>query len=289
MKKLNFTVLLLIFSFFAYSQADILTDDFETYSDFVVDNIGSWTTIDLDEGSTWAIENHSFANEEYIGSYIVFNPASVSPSLAGDPGWQPYSGDKYIACFSAVTDYAPNNDWIISEEFVATQDFTVALWLKSITDQYGLERYNIYLMDGTTENDVVEKLNQGTDYDEAPINWTNLEYEISGYEGQNLRVGIQCVSDNAFALLVDAFSVTDPNSADLEDNKLSKTFIYPNPANDFIKINSRNAKVKITDTKGVVLIETINNEIDLSNLQKGVYFVQIEKNDKVYTEKLILQ
>ena len=47
MKK-NFFILLINFYVFSYSQTVLLNEDFESYQDFTISNIGSWQTLDLD-------------------------------------------------------------------------------------------------------------------------------------------------------------------------------------------------------------------------------------------------
>ncbi|MFA5418423.1 MAG: T9SS type A sorting domain-containing protein, partial [Bacteroidales bacterium] len=45
-------------------------------------------------------------------------------------------------------------------------------------------------------------------YVEAPVaNWTEFTYDLSAYAGQNVYVGIQCVSNDAFILLVDDVTI----------------------------------------------------------------------------------
>lgn len=78
--------------------------------------------------------------------------------------------------------------------------------------------------------------------------------------------------------------------------KLDEIKTYPNPANDFVTIQSdkntnENIDFKIVDASGR-LIKSGNsklaNRIDLHDLKKGIYFIQLTtKNGKVYTEKII--
>ena len=47
MKK-NFFILLINFYVFSFSQTVLLDENFESYQDFTISNIGSWQTLDLD-------------------------------------------------------------------------------------------------------------------------------------------------------------------------------------------------------------------------------------------------
>jgi hypothetical protein len=63
--------------------------------------------------------------------------------------------------------------------------------------------------------------------------------------------------------------------------------IYPNPANDKIFLSNK-ADIEIIDITGKILIKQLNsNEIDISKLAKGIYFIKIKFDDKIRTEKFI--
>lgn len=205
MKK--FYVLAIAIIFGLSLNAQVFQDSFDTYDDFIIDNIGTWTMIDNDGGTSYGAQSFDFTNEGYVGSFIVFNSTTTAP-VATD--WEAHTGNKCLVIFDsgASGTTTPNDDWIISEEFTADATSEVSLWIESITDSYGLERYNIYLMDGTTDADIVEKLNSGASYDEAALDWNELTYDISSHAGETLRLGIQCVSDDAFAMLIDDISIS---------------------------------------------------------------------------------
>ena len=283
MKKIySFVFLILLFIGSINAQVVKIYDGFENYQDFIVSNIGNWTLIDNDGVQTYNIQGHTFTNQEYIGAYIVFNPASVSPSVVDD--WPTHSGNKMLACFDAVS--STNDDWIISQEFTAGTVDTVSLWVKSITDQYGLERYNVYLMNGTTSSDIVQKLNSGTNYDEAPTAWTYLEYVITGHEGENLRIGVQCVSNDAFAFLLDDIKVSGQQTAGL-NNFLNEKNVFPNPTTGIINIIGQNPYVKITDVQGKIICQGRGNVFDLTDQPAGIYFVEINTNTDLFVEKIV--
>jgi hypothetical protein len=67
--------------------------------------------------------------------------------------------------------------------------------------------------------------------------------------------------------------------------------IYPNPAESslFIEGLSVEASVKIFDVDGKLLVkkQNVSREIDVENLSKGVYFIQIVDNQSIITRKFI--
>lgn len=91
------------------------------------------------------------------------------------------------------------------------------------------------------------------------------------------------------------------NWADVnEHSEFSKINIYPNPANDQIKICSKEFLAKdgileIMNMNGKKLLEkqfsaqTDDIELDVSSLQNGVYFCRLISENKSTTQKLIIQ
>jgi hypothetical protein len=69
--------------------------------------------------------------------------------------------------------------------------------------------------------------------------------------------------------------------------------VYPNPANDFINVNSESPihQVDIVNADGT-LVERIktnemNVQIPLESLENGIYFLKVCSNDEIYTERFI--
>ncbi|HTA61694.1 MAG TPA: T9SS type A sorting domain-containing protein, partial [Bacteroidia bacterium] len=65
---------------------------------------------------------------------------------------------------------------------------------------------------------------------------------------------------------------------------------YPNPAQNKITIDVNNlVDVKLFDVIGNQITSTKTNEVDVSNLNDGVYFVQVKTNTATTTQKIIVQ
>ena len=72
--------------------------------------------------------------------------------------------------------------------------------------------------------------------------------------------------------------------------------LYPNPTKGEVNIKLHQQgkyKVKLINTLGQVVFSTtlssLSSDIDLSNLDKGIYTIELEKDQKVFSERLILQ
>ncbi len=101
-----------------------------------------------------------------------------------------------------------------------------------------------------------------------------------------------CTDQNQ--LLVDHFEVSYSESLSTEDNALNLVSVYPNPVKDIINIdtNLKIDNVSIFNQLGQNVMQLkrgdiINNEINLSTLSNGLYFMNISAEDKLQSIKII--
>jgi hypothetical protein len=182
--------------------ATLFEEDFEGYEDFALD-FPPWTQVDVDGSGTYGSVSLNFTNEYYTGSFIIFNASATDPP-ANDTTWDTYEGYKGAYCFAATT--PPNDDWMITPKITGPQDFYVGIrcvtndafvfmvdnflveddgsdikisfYAKSLTDAYGLERFQVGVSTTDTDPASFEIITEDP-YVEAPITWTLFEYTYS--------------------------------------------------------------------------------------------------------------
>lgn len=179
------------------------TYDFEACSDFAVDAFTPCTTYDGDDQVSYGSEDVDFTNEGYNGSFIAFNATTTTPAAGAE--WAAHGGSKYGACFNATT--PANNDWFITPQISLQSNSSMSFWAKTLTDQWGLERFNVYVSTTTNSVGSFTKISAGT-YVEAPLTWTQYTYNLSAYNNQSVYIAIQCVSNDAFVFMIDDIAVT---------------------------------------------------------------------------------
>jgi hypothetical protein len=82
---------------------------------------------------------------------------------------------------------------------------------------------------------------------------------------------------------------TGPTTEVANVQSLKNTF-YPNPAKDFISVNSEVSQVKIFDLQGHVVINVSNpTRIDISKLQPGIYVLNANTKSEVINSKLVIR
>ena len=275
-----------------YSLPIAWRDNFECYDPFIISDIGDWIMYDLDGGTTWGANAVDFENESYVGTGIVYNDVLATPTGGPIPEWDTYQGDQglYFVASGANSTTIPNDDWMISPEFslsgITSPIFSMKA--KSVNDTYGLERFQIAVGTSTDYNDFTV-ISDGA-YIEAPTEWTTYEFDLSAYEGQNIRIAIHYVGNDSFVLQTDSFKVE--GTLGIGENEISDFEYYYNPFNDLLTVNSSEIlrNIQVYNLLGQKLIEkNINNygyQINLDNLSTSIYFVKVEGETGVNTFKL---
>ena len=75
----------------------------------------------------------------------------------------------------------------------------------------------------------------------------------------------------------------------IEENQISIA-VYPNPATDFIHVVTCNgASVQMFNAVGQQVLSTEETDINVSELPRGVYFVRVNLNGNIATQRLIIE
>jgi hypothetical protein len=74
MKKVLLLVSAIVLAVNTYNaQTTIFQDSFDTYTDFAISGVGSWTLRDIDLKTTYGFNGISFTNSNIAKSFQVFN------------------------------------------------------------------------------------------------------------------------------------------------------------------------------------------------------------------------
>jgi hypothetical protein len=176
-----------------------ISDDVEDHADFAVNDAAPWTILDVDGLATYGANATNFPGESGPIGFIVFNNSTCDPSVATTPEWVAVSGNKYFASIAANSTTVSNNDWLISPELEFSNPFVFRFMAKSLTDQYGLERFKVGYST-TTAAPAAFTFVTAAPYATAPIGWTQFSYNIPA---DAKYVAINCVSLDAFIFMVD--------------------------------------------------------------------------------------
>lgn len=136
--------------------------------------------------------------------------------------------------------------------------------------------------DGTVTFQVVINTNNGFSATNPAVNRLRYEFTPLGYAS--------CLT----SIKSKPITITNLGTLSIQETSLADRFtIYPNPANDFIVINNPNwikNKTIYSITGQLVKKENNQNEkIDISDLQQGVYLLEIETNENQKVMKKIIK
>jgi hypothetical protein len=265
--------------------------DFESQEDFSL-TFDPWTAVDIDLAETYGFTGIEFLHSYEPMAFIAFNPAATTPSLADDPELQPHGGVRFGACMASVPPPF-NDDWLISPQTALGMNSSVSLWVKSYTDEYGLEQYNV-LVSTTDMNPASFTSISGSTPMLAPVDWTEVTFDLTEYDGQTVYVAIQCVSEDAWVFMVDDISI-DYLVGTPEIDQDIEFVIYPNPVHNQMNITSgvEMTEVAIFNQLGQLVynqaVKSNNFSLNTLGFNAGVYFVRIITDQGIATEKVIVR
>ena len=120
----------------------------------------------------------------------------------------------------------------------------------------------------------------------SPLHYVE-EYKFSLTEWKGRDIKIAFVKNGTYQMAMDDIRVLTNNPNSINEESVASMTVYPNPANDIVKIelgdNYYDNTLTITDITGkTVMTEIVTNnvmEINVSHLSSGLYFVK--NGDKV--------
>ena len=285
----------------ANAQVAIFDDSFEFYDDFAIENIGDWTTTDLDLLNTYGFTGTTFLNSGVAKAFQVFNAGTTAPpitTVSTAQDWTARTGERHMVCFAGVPagGVSANNDWLISPSITLGNTNTIKFWAKACNTEFGAERFAVYVSTTGTEPADFTKISAGNFITTPSITWIEYTYNLAAsYDGLPVYIGIKCTSPDMFGFAIDDFSVSAVTLA-TENFFTSNYAAYPNPASTVLNISSKNTtvfnQVQLTDINGRI-VKTLNTEgvsntqINIADLNAGVYFLKVTSNQGTGTTKII--
>ncbi len=304
MSKITF-FLFLFSTVFLNAQSTIFQEDFESYDDFIISNIGGWTMHDIDATQTWGVPECNFVNEGYIGTGIIFNPYSCTDDQMGpfDPTYSNYSirdtGTKYLSFWCAVG--TQNDNYFISPQIDLTNKTNIELTfyaksLVNLVSSPGFDPEQFEIMISTTGTDVEDFTAIGN-VNDIPTNqyWADFSYNLDAYAGNLIYFAIHHITtQNGYALHMDDFKITANSTASVDsvDADLVTEF-YPNPFSTNFTIKSKYTINDITFYnvigERVMSLKANSNQVvvNTDKMNSGVYFVKIKANNQTKTLKVL--
>ena len=245
--------------------------------------INAQTTVfsaDFESAAGWGVIDRDGDGQQF-GIFNLTAPLNGFPigKSAGSRSWS-----------SALGALTPDN-LLLSPDIVLPNTGTLKLsLLVGATDvNFYEEHYAVYaLPTGTvftgTETALIEEtLTSATA--------KTVTVDLTGYAGQTVKLFFRhfnCTDQNIF--LFDDVLVTQTIGMGTANNSTTASVsLYPNPTSDFLNFSGKVSSVQIFDASGrtVSSSKVSNNQVNVTNLEKGVYIVKFETENGTQTEKFI--
>lgn len=265
--------------------------DFESLADFTL-NFNPWSVYDVNGGATYGIDSVSFPNSGVPMAFICFNPSQAVPPPVNMAA---HSGSKFGACFSSFPPHNPNNKWLISPRMTLGSDASIRFWVQTYNTYWGLEKYNVGV--STTGNNPANFVLLNSSPLDAPAAWIRQNFSLSAWSGQDVYIGINCVSNDQFIFMIDDIEIGSALGVDESTDKTGIT-LYPNPARDRVFVNFGKAEIYVANMTllnetGTTLKEFPLNRmigeifnIPLSGLSPGLYYLLINSAEGRIVKKI---
>jgi hypothetical protein len=263
-----------------YTDKKIITKKFGALQAILNDDCSSTATNFT--GNTWAITSLAY----------VSPTTSITDSPNGN-----YNNNQTKILFLT-------NPINLTSETGATISFA-AKW--DLENNFDYVQFQVSTDNGATWNSQCGKYtNEGSAsqaigqlYDGTQLEWVNEEIDLSDYIGQTIKARFRIKSD-AFQTY-DGFYFDDFKVNTLENTTLSlanqaqasQFGIYPNPANSVLRINTNNEdySIEIYNTQSQLVFKKENNvgsnEITISDLASGVYFIKLKADGINEVKKVV--
>ena len=292
MKNITLIIAAILISGSLLAQTQPLNPSFENWTTAAAgfDNPDSWTTTNLDLGFMGTFVN---VTEETTGAQ---DGTSFIRLETKDPGTGALPGVASLGIIDVanqtVTGGMPYTDR--PEFFKGYYNYngvngdTCSLiafftkWDGTTRDTIG---FSFFMTDANTSN---WTMFTDTIYWDATSSPDTLNIIVASSSSEAMQVGSILDIDNLFF---------EGTVVGVEDNLSSEELfdIYPNPVKDVINVrinNGENAEITLYNTVGQQVYKTntstADNKINVSQQNRGIYFIKVKLDNKVYTKKVFL-
>jgi len=200
------------------------------------------------------------------------------------------------------------NRWMITPEISLGNNENVISWTAKSHDASFAESYIVLLSEtGSNKENFTDTLMV---VQNENVDWTLRAVDLSklGYDGKTIRVAFILATIDGFKFYLDSLKITSdnpPNSVPdpqpvlpipppsnlgiKQTNWMNSIEVYPNPTSHTIIIKSEVAveNINIRDLSCRLILSTDKQKIDVSNIPKGIYFIEVKSKYGIATQRLI--
>lgn len=206
------------------------------------------------------------------------------------------SNKKMVYCSYTTGGVTSNNQYLITPQISIQANYNLSFWMRKFGNNTDTLRVKI----STTTSDVASFSSTlaTIGFSVSDSGWIQYTYPLQMYIGQQIYLAFnESVNDNSIdgaALFIDNVEISTVAAITHEKNTFDFA-VYPNPATNYIKIESAKQidQIKIYTASGILIDNTkvITNTaiLPLKNYQAGVYYIQAIGKAGMSTQKIVIR
>jgi hypothetical protein len=271
----------------------------------------SWTTGTADAtifDSQTADNDGLVANTNIAAGFSATNGAFTFYYALDTVSLNPLQVDSafYMGCYSWFTAAAKADDWFTFGPITLPASGAKIQWQHRMPDNSYRDGYRV-LVNGSSLfpddfSQVIFDVNDNAAATNGDTVWTPQEAWLPfAFNGQEIYIGFNHDANDMFILYLDDMAIVEAENLGFAENVNARfVALYPNPTNSLTNVSYSLAKnstvsVSVIDVTGkVVYTATEGNkaagnnklQIETSNLANGAYFINLNVDGKVITQKL---
>ncbi|MFT7072266.1 T9SS type A sorting domain-containing protein [Patiriisocius sp. Uisw_017] len=231
---------------------------------------------------------------DFVG-VTSFQPTGDIGFTDGVQGYQISDADgNFILEFDVVSLAGASNPGLTMDYFVSGNPDPMDSSYEGDGTQNssGSDRLRIFVRDLTNNNEVVILDTTGSDIDDLGIEGAWVSSTANLLPDTMIQLVIEArMNATSEAFFFDNIVVEGVlGNQDIAANQFA---VYPNPANDFVNITSKNrgtVEVSVYNILGKQIIATqVTNRLNIASLSAGVYLLNISQNGTSTTKKLVVK
>jgi len=263
MKKIIIAIYITCFSLVIQAQTTILNVDFQNGIP------SNFTLVDNDNN----IPNEMVA--EFTNAWISYQDPDSTENMVA-------------ASTSYFTPIDTASRWLITPPIQLGAFGNFFSWNAKSHDPSFPDNYLVLV--STTDSLITSFTDTIGSVEQENFEWTNREVNLSskGYNNQQLFVAFVNTTFDGFKLYIDDIHARKEDPVGVNELSSIQATIYPNPFQEQISITSQSeiSSVQIIDLNGKIIHQTNQTNIQLSNLEKGTYFVKIISGNSSAVKKI---
>ena len=262
MKRIILLALLNTFSFTLFSQIQLLSEGFESGIP-----------------SSWGIFNMDGLNPVETN----FSQAWISTPDPAD------IQNLVVASTSYFSPIGISNRWLVTPNVSIGNYGNILAWKSKSQDASFPDSYLVLLSkSGSQVSDFSDTIGV---FKNESFEWVEHKIDLSqkGYLLENIHIAFVNNTNNGFKLYLDSINISKEDPANVQKIENDPFNIYPNPVSDYIKIadNYLVCKITIKNNLGQEVGSENTNEINVSNLEPGIYSIEVITRNGVINKSFL--